>query len=212
QGRLGAPVVGARRLGFVSTGEADFEGTYPEYLDLLHAPGEEDACLGALGPALLGDAGLPWDVLHLCELSALSPLVRLAPLRQGGGRRVAVCPAGACSFADTTGGFEEYLKRLSHENRRQARKMLRDAEKNRVQLELAGPGQVDEFFGQLLDLHRKRWSAAGEAGAFAPRHAQFHQELARALVPRGDAVLARLAHEGTLLAVVYGYRTRDKLH
>ena len=211
-GRLGVPVLGARRLGFVSTGEAEFEGTYPEYLDLLHALGEADGCLQALAPVLLRDAALGWDELHLYELAERSPLAALAPLLEGGGRRVSVRPAGACSYADTTGGFEEYLKRLSHENRRQGRKMLRDADKNDVRLELAGPGQEDEYFDQLLDLHRKRWAAAGEAGAFAPRHAEFHRELALRLVPRGDAMLARLAHQGRTLAVVYGYRTRDTLH
>lgn len=212
QGRLGAPVVGARRLGFVSTGEAEFEGTYPEYLDLLHAPGEADTCVTVLAPVLLHSHALRWDELHLYELSATSPLLALAHLLPGGGRHVSVSPAGTCAFADTTGGFEEYLKRLSSENRRQARKMMRDADKHGAQFELAELDQVDAFFDQLLDLHRRRWMAAGEAGAFAPRHARFHQELARTLVPRGDAVLARLTHGGKPLAVVYGYRTRDKLH
>lgn len=212
QGRLGAPIVGARRLGFVSTGEAEFEGTYPEYLDLLHAPGEAETCCRSLARVLLESSQLRWDELHLYELAAESPLVGLAPLLQGGGRRVSVRPSSACSLADTTGGFEEYLKRLSHENRRQGRKMLRDAEKQDARLELAAAHQVEEFFEQMLHLHRKRWQAVGEAGAFAPRHAQFHRELADKMVPRGDAILARLSHDGKPLALVYGYRTGEKLH
>lgn len=212
QGRLGAPLLGARRLGFVSTGEAEFEGTYPEYLDLLHAPGAEEACCQALAPALLHAAELRWDELHLYELASTSPLLALAGPLAGGGRRVTVRASSPCSFADTTGGMEEYFKRLSPENRRQARKMLREADSGPVRYEIARPEQVDVFFDQLLDLHKNRWNAVGNAGAFAPRHAQFHRELARLLVPRGEAVLARLVHGERPLAVVYGYRTRDKLH
>ena len=130
----------------------------------------------------------------------------------GGGRRVRIVPSGTCWQADASGGFEEYLKRLTHENRRQARKMLRDVHQNALRFELAGPTQIDAFFAQMIDLHRKRWTAAGEAGAFAPRHAEFHRELARTLVPRGQAVLARLANGDRPLAVVYGYRTRNTVH
>ena len=44
--------VWAHYLGFLSMGESRSEATRPEYLDLLHAPGEARACRDAMLPAL----------------------------------------------------------------------------------------------------------------------------------------------------------------
>src|SRR3712207_5573728 len=42
RGRVGP--LGVRRLGFISTGEAEFEETCPDYLDMLYLPGAEATC------------------------------------------------------------------------------------------------------------------------------------------------------------------------
>jgi CelD/BcsL family acetyltransferase involved in cellulose biosynthesis len=211
--RNGGALFGARRLGFVSTGEDEFEGTFPEYLDLLAGPGEEPACLEALTPVLLSAGDVGWDVLELSELAAASPLRRLATSLRGGWRVVRVREGDVCWRSGIAGGFEAYLGRISHENRRQARKILRDVEQEGLTFEVAADAaQIDVFFEQMVALHRRRWAAVGKAGAFAPRHAEFHRNLALALGPAGGTVLARLSHQGNPLAVVYGYRVREKLH
>ncbi|MBV8310606.1 MAG: GNAT family N-acetyltransferase, partial [Planctomycetaceae bacterium] len=105
------------------------------------------------------------------------------------------------------------LGRLSHENRRQARKLVRETEKAGMTFELASDRDtIDQFFDQMVSLHRQRWTAAGKAGSFAPRHAEFHRSIAYLLAPTGAVVLARLALEGITFAVVYGHRVGEKVY
>jgi CelD/BcsL family acetyltransferase involved in cellulose biosynthesis len=70
--------------------------------------------------------------------------------------------------------------------------------------------QINLFFDQMVELHRKRWTADGKAGSFAPRHAQFHRELLLKLAPEGHAVIARLSYRGRPVALSYGHRVRAK--
>jgi CelD/BcsL family acetyltransferase involved in cellulose biosynthesis len=203
----------ARRLGFLTTGLDEFEETCAEYLDLLHAPGEEGHCVEALRAALLHAPLLRCDELVLSDLPAGSPLLALAESFQRGVRRVSATSSGHCHLFDLRGGFEAYLDRLSHENRRQARKMLREVEREGMKFEVARDGDhIRTFFGQMVQLHRQRWTAAGKPGSFAPRHAEFHGTLAELLVPRGEAVIARLSLGGNPFAVVFGYRVGETLH
>jgi CelD/BcsL family acetyltransferase involved in cellulose biosynthesis len=149
----------------------------------------------------------------LSELSESSPLLALRDLLADRKRRVLVQSPDVCHLFDMTGGFEAYLNRLSHENRRQARKMLREVEREGLRLEVAEDAvQAQSFFGEMVELHRQRWTAVGKQGSFAPRHAEFHSNLAALLVPRGDAVIARLSKDDKALAVVFGYRVGEKLH
>ena len=55
---------GARRLRFISTGEAEFEETCAEYLDLLHAPDESPACIKVISQFL---DKARWDEVYLSE-------------------------------------------------------------------------------------------------------------------------------------------------
>jgi CelD/BcsL family acetyltransferase involved in cellulose biosynthesis len=206
-------VFAPRRLGFISTGLEQFEETCTEYLDLLHAPGEEQACCQALAHALACSPHLRCDELLLSELSENSPLRSLSGLLADGQRRVLERSPDVCHLFDMTGGFEAYLNRLSHENRRQARKMLREVDREGLRFDVAqDAAQARSFFAQMVELHRQRWTAVGEQGSFAPRHAEFHSTLAELLVPRGEAILARLAKDEKPLTVVFGYRVREKLH
>jgi len=203
----------ARRLGFISTGLDEFEETCAEYLNVLHAPGEEGPCVEALGGALQRSPLLRCDELVLSDLTAGSPLLGLRVSLERGLRRVSATSSGHCHLFDLRGGFEAYVDRLSHENRRQARKMLREVEREGMKFEVARDvDQVRAFFGQMVQLHRQRWTAAGKPGSFAPRHAEFHGTLAERLVPRGEAVIARLSLGGNSLAIVFGYRVGYTLH
>jgi CelD/BcsL family acetyltransferase involved in cellulose biosynthesis len=202
-----------RRLGFVTTGLDEYEETSAENLDLLHAPREDAACLEALGHAFLRLPQLRCDELVLSDLAASSPLLVLPNYLEKHSRRFRVRRPGVCHLFDMSGGFEAYLNRLSPENRRQARKRLREVEREGMQFEVAKDAdQARLFFGQMVQLHRQRWMAAGKPGSFAPRHAEFHGTLAELLLPRGEAVLARLSSGGSPLAVVFGYRVREKFY
>jgi CelD/BcsL family acetyltransferase involved in cellulose biosynthesis len=201
---------GARQLRFISTGAAEFEETSTEYLDLLHAPKESQACIEAISRLLNTTR---WDELCLSEMSAESPLLELRDRLENWIRRAREISVGPAHLFDMSGGFEAYLGRLSHENRRQARKLLRAADQAGMTFELASDRDtIDQFFDQMVTLHKQRWTAAGKAGSFAPRHAEFHRQMARLLVPSVVVVLARLAHEGTPFAVVYGHRVGETLY
>ena len=65
---------GARQLRFISSGEAEFEETCAEYLDLLHAPQESRACIEVILRFL---NTLKWDEFCLSDMSAQSPLLGL---------------------------------------------------------------------------------------------------------------------------------------
>lgn len=203
----GGAGMGVRRLRFLSTGEAEHEETCPDYMDLLYAPGEEEACLRAVWKAL---GAMSWDCLDLQDLAEGSPLLADHVVMKMAGQ-VSILARGVCPIADLGGGFEAYLMRLSANSRQQARRLLREAEKCGARFEIAGEACIDEFFDDLVRLHQQRWVAVGKPGCFAaPRFTEFHRALAREWLPAGHAVLARLSLAGEAVAVLFGFTTGSK--
>ena len=201
---------GSRQLRFISTGAAEFEETSAEYLDLLHAPQESQTCIELISRLV---NTLVWDEVHFSDISAQSPLLGLRGRMRTWFQRAREIAAGPCHLFDISGGFEAYLGRLSHENRRQARKLLRAADQVGMTFEVASNREsIDQFYDQMVTLHRQRWAAAGKEGSFAPRHAEFHRRMAQLLSPSGKVILARLALEGKPFAVLYGHRVREKVY
>ncbi|WP_216844750.1 GNAT family N-acetyltransferase [Rhodanobacter sp. L36] len=196
-----------RCLRLISTGEAEYEETCPDYLDLLHVPGEEKACARAAWSAM---AGMDWHTLELLDLSDDSPL------RHGQDvwpktRRVKITTRGNCPIADLGDGFEAYLAQRSHKTRARARQELRKVEESGASFELADASNADEFLDDLIRVHQQRWTADGKPGCFsAPRFTQFHRQLVREWTASGRAVLARLSHQGKAGVVLYGFVTGRK--
>ena len=203
----GRPVLGTRIINFLSTGEAEYEETCPDYLNLLCLSGEEAACLGAMRRVLIE---MGWDSFELRDIPADSPLVQWGGLSFGRGR-LRVLPRGNCPIANLTQGFESYLKSLSSNTRQQARRRLRAAERLGATLDLAESHTVDGFFDDLVRLHQERWTAEGKPGCFAAeRFTTFHRNLAKHWIPSGKAILARLSLATKPLAVLYGFVTGSK--
>ena len=202
---------GARQLRFISTGAAEFEETSTEYLDLLHAPQESQG-------VHRGDLTIPGYVgvgrgstFPTCPLSLLS--WDCAAACENWSRRARETSAGPCYLFDISGGFEAYLGRLSHENRRQARKLLRAVEQAGMTFELANDEEtIEQYFDQMVALHKQRWAAVGKAGSFAPGMPSSTGRMAHLLAPSGGGRPARLALGGTPFAVVYGHRVGEKLY
>jgi len=199
-----------RPLRFISTGESGEEETCAAYLDLLHKPGEEKACVAEIERALVSQQHSDWERLELAYMPGTSPMASLLSdttyERQWVPERQA-----PCCIANLSGGMEEYVGRLSSNSRAQARRLLRAVESANLSFEVATQATVDEFYEQLVELHQARWAQAGQPGCFAsPRFSEFHRSLAHQLVPTQDAVLARLTHEGRPLAVIQGYRAGNK--
>jgi CelD/BcsL family acetyltransferase involved in cellulose biosynthesis len=210
---VGAPApspFAPRPLRFISTGESREEETCAAYMDLLHKPGEDKACITAIEGALTSRQHSDWERLELAYMPGTSPMASL--LSDTSHERQWVPEKQApCCIADLSGGMEEYLGRLSSNSRAQARRLLRAVDAAHLTFEVATPANVDEFYGQLVELHQARWAQAGQPGCFAsPRFSEFHRSLAQQLVPTQEAVLARLTHEGRPLAVIQGYRVGNK--
>jgi len=203
----GAGRVAARCLRFVSTGEAEYEEICPDYLDLLHLPGEETACAEATWLAI---DGIKWDTLELLDLPQNSPLVRgleFFPRR----RRTRITTRGGCPIANLDGGFDKYLTQLSSKTRMRARQEIRKAEKSGVLFELATEADSDAYFDDLIRLHQARWMTEGKPGCFsAPRFTEFHRSLLPAWTKSRRLILARLSHQGKAYVVLYGFVTGAK--
>ncbi|HEX2970895.1 MAG TPA: GNAT family N-acetyltransferase [Tepidisphaeraceae bacterium] len=199
-----------RRVEFLSTGEAESEETCADYLDLLHLPEERQACVDALATALFDKEILSWDELELLDMPERSPLLSLRVKHRG--CHATVTGDGTCPIADISGGLEAYLARLSTHTRKQLRRQVRGAQKAGAILERATEdADVESYFEDLIRLHQRRWTAVGQPGSFAsPRFTEFHRTLARCWVPSGKAVLVRLALNGQVLAVIYGFLVGTK--
>jgi CelD/BcsL family acetyltransferase involved in cellulose biosynthesis len=195
-----------RVLRFVSTGEAECEETCPDYLGFLCVPGEEEPIALYLWGAIINES---WDRLELLNLTADSPLLHMkGSIIQS---MVDINNSGTCPVAELTQGFDAYVARLSAKTRQHARQYLRAFARHGALFQLASTSDVPLFFDDLVRLHQERWNAEGKAGVFAsPRFTEFHRDLLRQWVPKGRAVVARLSHNGTAYAVLYGFVTGAK--
>lgn len=196
--------LGGRHLRFISTGEAEYEETCPDYLNLLCLPGEEAACVDSMWDEV---RRMAWDRLEFLDLPEDSPLLRFRTIpftfRQ--------FSRGSCPVSNLEGGFEAYLGRLSSNVRQQSRRLLREGERAGAHFELVGVEQAEDVFNHLVKLHQERWTADGKPGVFAaPRFTEFHRNLIGQWLPRGRAILARLSLAGNPVAVLYGFVTGKK--
>ncbi|HET6432966.1 GNAT family N-acetyltransferase [Dyella sp.] len=193
-----------RCLRFLSTGEAEYEETCPDYLDLLHLPGEGAACAEAAWAAV---NGLSWDTLELLDLPGDSPLRYAGNAPPG----MKVASRGVCPVANLEGGFEAYLQQLSYKTRKRARQEIRKVEQAGAQMQLATPDESAAYFEDLVRLHQARWTSEGKAGCFAaPRFTEFNRRLIDAWSGTGRVVLARLALANEAYVVLYGFVTGAK--
>ena len=199
----------ARRLGFISTGEAEFEETCAENLGLLYLPDSVSECLQRLG-AFLSDSE-DWDELDLTGIAAGSPLLIWAqtpPHRLN----FTLEQQGMCYIGDLSGGFEAYLQRLSRNGRSQARRAFKNGDNAGLRFEVAeDAAQAEQMFAELIALHQARWQARGKPGVFAaPRFEAFHRALLERGIEEGHAILTRLSTNNEPLAMVLGYCTPTK--
>ncbi|MBI3864413.1 MAG: GNAT family N-acetyltransferase [Planctomycetia bacterium] len=202
-GRRTIGPVGVRELRLISTGEATFEETCPDYINLLCLPGAEAECSEAFWKTV---DEMSWDRVFLQGLPEGSVLLRDS-ISDGRPCRNEIVRTGVCPVADLSRGFENYLQSLSSKTRRNARRFMREADRNGAVFELANAANADQFFEDLIRLHQDRWTSEGKPGCFAAaRFTEFHRRLVRAWIPAGQAVLARLSHEGQVYGVRYGFR------
>jgi CelD/BcsL family acetyltransferase involved in cellulose biosynthesis len=194
-----------RCLRLISTGEAEYEETCPDYLNLLHLPGEDIDCAQAAWQAV---QEMRWHTLELLDLPDDSPLLRTHEALRA---TLKISSRGSCPQAVIGVGFENYLANLSSKRRMHARQDLRKVENSGSQFELADASHADAYMEDLIRLHQQRWTAEGKPGCFsAPRFTQFHRLLVRDWIASGRAILARLSYRGEASVVLYGFLTAGK--
>ena len=196
--------LGGRHLQFISTGEAEYEETCPDYLNILCLSGEEPGCVDSIWTEV---GRMAWERLEFLDLAEDSPLL----MAQGLPQTLQPFSRGCCPISDLGGGFEAYLGRLSSNTRQQFRRLLREGERVDAQFELVGVEQAAGAFNDLVRLHQERWTSDGKPGVFAARRfTEFHRNLIVQWLPHGRAVLARLSLAGEAVAVLYGFVTGQK--
>ncbi|MGE5639658.1 MAG: GNAT family N-acetyltransferase [Clostridia bacterium] len=203
---LGRPV---RVLRLVGTG-AD---TNPDDLGpVLAAAHERDAARTlARAAARLPDG----DLLLASDLDPDSPFaeeLELAlrrerrPSSRGSTERIA--------FIELPRAWEDYLGSLSANRRadiRRARRRLAAAHAVRFFV-WEDAARLDQAACVLADLHRRRWAAAGGSESFAtPQYLEFHRSIISSTFARGWLRLYCLEIDGTVSAMLYCYRFRNRV-
>lgn len=201
--------VQVRSLRFVGTG-AD---THPDDLGPVLAPGAEEAAALALARAALRVADV--DVVLATDIDPRSPFARA--LEQAAAEARLGSFTGESERIAYTGlprSWDEFLQSLSSDRRtriKSARKKAA-ARGGRFYLWQDAAG-VGAGLDRLADLHRRRWQEAGGSESFAsPQYLEFHRRIMQAAYPRGWLRLYCLDLEGSLAAMTYCYRFRNRVY
>jgi CelD/BcsL family acetyltransferase involved in cellulose biosynthesis len=176
-----------------------------EYLDLIAAPGLEEAVAATTWSALL-ERSAEWDYISLTDLRDSSVALRHWSALASAARFVVErAPCQECPYIELPRTLDEFWKRLSPTMRATVRRRTRKLEEVGVRYEtIQDPGRIATTLDTLYDLHEQRWATRDMAGKF--RHdavRRFHKELATTM---GDGARQRL---GTLS---YGERVIGALY
>lgn len=197
-------VLPLRRLLFVGHRDSD-------YLDVLVARGHEEECAELLADHLTSARAFDVAVLEETpDRSTMGPLLHEAFLRRGWASARFV--QGPCPRTALARSWDETLARFDVDDRREARRRLRNARKeHRVDLEVVTEGpEVEPAMREFIELHQGRWNRGGWWGAFADRDATaFHCEAAERLARRGWLFVGFLRVDDRRWAVNYGFQFRD---
>lgn len=180
---------------------------YPEYTDILSAPGCLETNARLIGATIQGGDLGQVDEWHLGLTRADGPLATgLAPLL---GHRFSLRHRASqtAPCADLTSGFDAYLTARPKDTRQQLRRLLRSYRETPGATFNVATSTTEAEVGllELIELHQARWRSVGQPGAFAtPARVEFHRAIVRSLGPA--AIVARLALDGRTLSALYGFR------
>ena len=187
-----------RRLFLLGTGNSD-------YLDALFHPAWRRACCNAL-MAEIAKRSDCWDVCSFQRLRPGSPF--LEEMDEHSGFRVEQAEQVPCVAVDLQNpGHGAVMLRRSQSYARKLQGV------NRYSLEETSAVTVDEFSDALERLHQQRWREEGCRGALSTaRDRSFHRMVARRFLNAGMLMFYGIRMAGKLIAVIYGYRVRDRVY
>lgn len=191
-------------IGFFSVSITPGASPYPEYTELLVDRAHRAQCVSLIGAALRAQRG--WRSVLLGVTSPDSGLSHLVQHTLAWPQAITERRALLEYRADLTGGFESFLQRLPTRTRQQARRTLRGVDEDTQFHLVTTRGEAQQLFTQLITLHQHHWRAKGKPGAFASEEmCSFHRDLIERLLPKGEAILARLDGPNRPLALLYGF-------
>ena len=193
-------------------GDADSGAEYP---DIPIRPGFEEAATRTVARVLLDKHHL-WDCIWLPAAAGWTGVF---------GHVQRLCADANLHFHERPRDFaalalpetyEAYLSSLPHKRRGYVRRETRRLETSH-DVELVRCETMEELPGlltSLFALHRRRWAARGEPGAFArqPRMGRFYERFAPAALANGWLRLFALRVDGVIRAVQYGYAYRGTFY
>lgn len=186
-----------RRLFLLGTGNSD-------YLDALFHPAWCRACCNAL-MAEIAKRSDCWDVCSFQRLRPGSSL--LQEMVAHSGFRVQQAEQVPCVAVDLQNlGHGAVMLRRSQSYARKLQGV------SRYSFEETSAATLDEFSDALECLHQQRWREEGCRGALSTaRDRSFHRMVARRFLNAGMLMFYGIRMAGRLIAVIYGYRVRDRV-
>lgn len=193
-----------RRLSFVGTGASD-------YLDVLAAPGWEDAVAHGLYAHLQHTGG--WQIADFQQLREGSLLRTRRPLPETNLACLDV-PGEPCPYLALPGDWDSLLRGLGKKTRANVNYYDRGLSKVYV-VEAAPVEREDDLnaeMSRLFELHQRRWNQRWLPGVFSGRRVQaFHRDAGRALLSQGWLRLFALKLDGVTQASLYCFAYGDRL-
>ncbi|MBF6619475.1 MAG: GNAT family N-acetyltransferase [Patulibacter sp.] len=200
-----------RQLHVGTSAEPPGEETCAEHVRVLAVPDREEHVHRALAAVVRADRG--WD--ELVVEASTDPAVAQAVARATwrGRLRVDAQPSRHHDLR-TAAADADLASVLASGPRRRLRASLRAFEA-RGALTIDWPEDAAgalAILDELVVLHQRRWTAAGESGSFAStRFLGFHRDLVAHLVPTGQAAVVRVRCGSETVACVYGLIDGDTL-
>jgi CelD/BcsL family acetyltransferase involved in cellulose biosynthesis len=187
-----------RRLFLLGTGNSD-------YLDVVFHPEWRSACCNALMTEIYKRSDC-WDVCSFQRLRPRSPLLdEIAGPSGWHVEQAEQVPCVAIDLHDVGHGSVMLRRSQSY-----ARKLQRI---HLYSFEEASAATLDEFSAALERLHQQRWREEGCRGALSTvRDRSFHRQVAQRFLKSGMLMFYGIRMAGTLIAVIYGYRVRDRVY
>ncbi len=182
-----------------------------DYLDLIAAPGREEAVASAVWDALLARAR-DWDYLELSDVLDDSitarHLVRMAEERGCFVDRL-VCQE--CPYLPLPADLDGYWKELGPTMRASVRRKTRKLEELGFCFQtLSDPVPLARALETLYDLHEKRWAVRELSGKFRDSSLrEFHLWIARTLGARGLVRISSLARGEHVIATLYAFEFKQ---
>jgi CelD/BcsL family acetyltransferase involved in cellulose biosynthesis len=203
---LGVPV---RLLRFVGTG-AD---TNPDDLGPVLAPVRESEIARQLSRAALRVAGV--DVVVGSDIDPRSPFGRALEQAAADAGRACLAHAGErIAYVDLPENWSKFMQSLGSDRRtrlRGARRKAAAAHEVRFFV-WSDAARLDEGIDRLVELHRRRWAAAGGSESFqSAEYVEFHRRIIKASFARGWLRLYCLELDGEIAAITYCYRFRNRV-